>query len=109
MQITRTRGDTVPDICTVSTVGTGMVTNITGCKFVMTVSRVPNPVDTTTQVFQLVGVIVDAPAGIVQFQPTLQQADNVGYFYYDIQMTDSYGRDFTLVKDTYVFTQDITK
>jgi hypothetical protein len=109
MQITRTRGDTVADSFTVTNPATGSIVNLTSCSLKLTVSTVPNPTDSTTQLFQLQGVIDDPTNGIVEFYPTSAQADNVGYFYYDIEMTDSYGRILTLVKDTYVFTQDITK
>jgi len=75
----------------------------------MTISTVPDPVDNTTQVYQVDGVINAPATGIVEFSPTAAQANQVGYFYYDIQMTDSYGRILTLDKDVYLFTQDITK
>lgn len=109
MQITRTRGDTVPDAFTVTNPATGSIANLTACSLKLTVSTVPNPVDSSTQVFQITGTINDPASGVVEFAPTPAQADNVGYFYFDIEMKDSYGRTLTLVKDTYVFTQDITK
>jgi hypothetical protein len=109
MQITRFRGDTRPDTCTITTVGTQDVANILGCSFVLTVSSVQNPVDTTSQLYQIAGGIVDAENGVVEFSPTLSQADRVGYFYYDIQMTDTYGKTHTLTKGAYIYQQDITK
>jgi hypothetical protein len=75
----------------------------------MTLSTVANPTDTTTQVYQILGDIVDAANGVVEFSPTLDQANRVGYFYFDVQMTDSYGKVSTLVTGTYVYKQDITK
>lgn len=109
MQITRTRGDTAPDSFTVTNAKTRAAVNLTGCSFKMTISTVPDPVDNTTQVYQVDGVINAPATGIVEFSPTAAQANQVGYFYYDIQMTDSYGRILTLDKDVYLFTQDITK
>lgn len=109
MQIDRTRGDTTPDTMSLTNSKTRAVVNITGCTFKMTLSTVPDPVDESTQVYQLTGTIVNAEKGVVEFAPTKTQADKVGYFYYDIQMTDTLGRDLTLVKDTYLFIQDITK
>lgn len=109
MQITRTRGDTTPDALKVTNNSTGQIVNLAGCSFLLTVSREQNPVDASTQVFQLQGVVNDPATGVVEFTPTLAQADNVGYFFFDIQMTDSYGAVQTLVKDVYQFTQDITK
>jgi hypothetical protein len=107
MQIERRRGDTGPDTCTVS--AHGDAANITGCTFLMTLSRVPNPVDASQQVYQIEGVIIDAAAGVVEFSPTAEQANQVGYFYYDIQMTDSYGKVHTPITGNYVYKQDITK
>lgn len=109
MQITRTRGDTAPDSFTITNPKTRVAVNLTGCSFKLTLSTVPDPEDSTTQLYQLNGVINTPESGVVEFSPTAFQADIVGYFYYDIQMTDSYGRILTLVKDTYQYTQDITK
>ena len=109
MQIQRTRGDTLPDVLTVTNTKTKSVVNITGCTFKMTLSTVPDPVDSSTQAYQLIGSVTDGAKGVVEFTPTEEQADKVGYFYYDIEMVDTYGRKITLVKDTYLFTQDITK
>ena len=104
------RGDTSPDVFTVthSTKPKGAV-NLTGCSFKMTLSTVPAPVDETTQAYQLVGEIPDPTNGKVEFSPTAAQANLVGYFYYDIQMTDSFGDVSTLVTGTYLYKQDITK
>jgi hypothetical protein len=109
MQIMRFRGDTRPDTCTITTVGTQDATNISGCSFLLTISTAQNPIDTSTQLYQINGAIVDAINGVVEFSPTLSQADRVGFFYYDIQMTDTYGNIHTLCKGAYVYQQDITK
>jgi Rieske Fe-S protein len=109
MQIERTRGDTIPDVFTVTTVGTGEATNLTGCTFVLTLNTLKNPVDTTTQLYQLAGTWDNPSSGKVSFTPTLAQVDRVGMFYYDVQMTDSFGQVVTLVKGVYSFSQDITK
>lgn len=109
MQIERTRGDTSPDVFTVTNAKTRSVVNLAGCSFKLTVSSVSEPTDATTQAYQLVGVITDPAKGVVEFSPTEAQANLVGYYYYDIQMTDSYGKILTLVKDSYRFNQDITK
>jgi hypothetical protein len=53
---------------------------------------------------------VNSPSsGIVEFSPTASQANQVGNFYYDIQMTDSNGKIRTVMLDEYSYTQDITK
>lgn len=68
------------------------------------------PVDGTTKLYQIVGHIVDAAAGRVEFAPTEIQADQLpNTYYYDIQMTDASGRKRTIELDQYIYTQDITK
>lgn len=109
MQIERTRGDTIPDVFTITNPKTRMAVNISGCSFKLTVSSVPDPVDATTQAYQIVGVITDAAKGVVEFAPSADQTNLIGYYYFDVEMTDSYGKILTLVKDTYMFNQDITK
>lgn len=109
MQLERYRGDTLPIMCTVSTVATQTATNITGCSFLFTVNSLCNPPDNTTQVMQVVGDVADAVNGVVQFAPTVDQVNLVGFYYFDIQMTDTYGNTCTLVKGSIVFRQDITK
>ena len=109
MQVDRIRGDTAPDVFAITTASTGEPTNLTGCSFKLTVNSVKNPVDSTTQAYQLVGEIPDPTTGQVLFSPTEAQADKLGFFYYDVQMTDSYAKIRTLVKGVYCFSQDITK
>lgn len=109
MKVTRIRGDTAPDSFTVTNTKTRAVVNLSGCSFKLTVSTVSDPVDASTQLFQLEGTIDDPASGVVAFSPTAEQADHVGFFYFDVEMTDAYGKVQTLVKDLYVFEQDITK
>lgn len=109
MHIERSRGDTAPDEFTVSVKRTRKGANITGCSFKMTLSTVPEPTDQSTQVYQLEGSLINPETGVVSFSPTEDQSNIIGYFYYDIQMTDTYGKIRTLVKGTYEYTQDITK
>jgi hypothetical protein len=75
----------------------------------MTLNSVKDPIDGSSVVYQVSGSIVDAEGGVVQFSPSVQQADRVGFFYFDVQMTDTYGRVHTLTKGSYVYKQDITK
>lgn len=110
MQIVRTRGDTAPDVFTVTTNNRAKaLVNLAGCSFKMTLSTVADPVDVSTQLYQLDGVIPEPATGKVEFAPTVEQADHVGYFYYDIQMTDSFGDIITLAAGSYLYKQDITK
>jgi flagellar basal body rod protein FlgC len=75
----------------------------------MTLNSVRNPVDSATQVYQVTGVVTDPATGEVYFSPTEEQADQAGFFYYDVQMTDSYGAITTLMKDVYFYSESITK
>ena len=110
MKIERVRGDTYADSFTVTNSRTNAPADLTGCQFLMTLSSVSNPVDESDQLYQLVGEIDDDPTtGVVNFAPTAEQADLVGYFFFDIQMIDTLGIVRTLVKDTYTYVQDITK
>lgn len=110
MQIERKRGDTYPDVFTVrfSTKPRGLV-NLSGCSFKMTLSTIAEPEDVSTQLYQIEGVVVDPATGKVEFSPTAEQANRVGYFFYDVEMTDSYGKVHTLASDSYNYKQDITK
>lgn len=103
------RGDTCADTFLISNQETGEAENLTGCTAKITLNKVKNPVDTSTQVYQLVGQMSDPTTGIIEFFPTEEQADLVGTFYFDIELTDTYNKKHTLVKDIYTYEQDITK
>jgi hypothetical protein len=107
MTIKRYRGDTGADRVLISV--NGEVADLTGSTVVMTLSTQNNPIDSSTQVYQLTGTWDDPTSGIVEFSPSTIQADNVGYFYYDIQLTNQAGVVFTVDKGSYQFIQDITK
>lgn len=108
-EITRYRGDTVPDEFTVKT-DKGFIVNITGAAFKLTVNSVQDPVGTGTQLFTITGVVAAPTTGVVSFPFTSVEADQApGTYYYDVQMTDAGGKIQTLVKDTYTYVQDITK
>ncbi len=109
MELERTRGDTYADQFTIGNSTTGSPVNLAGCTVTLTVNTVRNPIDISTQVYQLVGVSDDPASGIVNFAPTAEQANLNGLHYFDIQLTDSNGVIRTLVKGTYSYTQDITK
>lgn len=107
MNITRKRGDTYPDEISVAL--NGATADLTGCSLKLTLNREKYPVNTDNQVYQIDGVI-DAPlTGVVKFAPTLLQSDQVGSFYYDIQLTDQLGIIRTIKSGIYEYKQDITK
>jgi len=107
--ITRKRGDTYADEIIVKSDITGAAIDITGYTFLLTLNPEKNPTSSDDQIYQLTGVIVEASDGIVGFSPTALQADLVGSFYYDIQLTDPLGKIRTIEKDKYKYVQDITK
>jgi hypothetical protein len=107
--LTRKRGDSFADSFTVIDAATGQPLNITGFTFLMTVDPDKSPTTAANNIFQIPGVVVDGPNGVVEFAPSTVQTDRVGNFYYDIQMTYTSGRKRTLVTDTYRLEQNITK
>ena len=109
MRITRTRGDTYADQFLITDKNTQLPVNLSGCTFKLTLSESSTPDADTAPIYQLAGVIHDPTLGMVEFAPTPTQADQVGSFFYDVQMTDEDGAIRTLVLNSYVYTQDITK
>lgn len=105
----RRRGDTAPDKLIIKNKTTQAVTDITGFQFKMTVHSAQDPVDETTQLYQLTGTITDAVNGKVEFEPTEIQADRVGEFYFDIEQLDAAGKKLTIVVGGYEYKQDYTK
>ena len=108
--ITRRRGDTYADEILVKSKTTGLPINIAGYSFKMTLDPSKTPVDETNNLYSLTGTIIGATTdGRVEFAPTAMQADQLGAFYYDVQMTDGAGRTRTVALDKYTYTQDISK
>lgn len=107
--IERKRGDTYANEFVIKSKTTGNPINLTGYAFVLTVDPSNAPTDATGNLFALTGSIVDAAAGRVAFAPSELQADRIGSFYYDVQMTDAAGKKRTVASGKYKFTQDITK
>lgn len=107
--IIRKRGDTYADEITIKSATTGLPINITGYSFLLTLDPAKEPTSAALNVYQLTGVILDAAAGRVEFAPTTLQADQVGVFYFDVQMVDGAGRKRTIESGKYTYKQDITK
>lgn len=107
--ITRFRGDTAADQITVQD-NAGVAIDVTGYGFILSVNSVQNPPSNATELYSLTGTILDAAGGIVEFVPTLGNADQKpAIYHYDIQMTDDIGRIKTIESGTYTYTQDVTK
>lgn len=109
MKIERKRGDTEADVFIVRKVRTGVPVNISGCTFVLTLDPEQFPADATNNLYAITGTILDAAAGTVEFAPSAGQADRVGAFFYDVQMTRSNGRKLTVAAGPYTYIQDIGK
>lgn len=107
--ITRKRGDTYADEFIIKSTATDTPINITGYSFTLTVDPEKAPTSAANNLYSLTGVVVDAANGRVEFAPTALQADHVGKYFYDVQMTDGAGRKRTIVSGKYTYTQDITK
>lgn len=108
--ITRKRGDTYADEITVKSKATGLPINIAGYSFTMTLDPLKDPLTAANNLYSLVGTIIDAPAGRVEFAPSALQADQPpGIYYYDVQMIDGAGRKRTIALDKYKYEQDISK
>ena len=107
--IIRKRGDTYPYKIQLIEKTTCDQIDITGFDFVLTVDPSSAPTSASTNLFQIDGVIIDAINGIVGFSPTTQDADNVGDYFYDIEMTDADNDIRTIDDGKYVLKQDISK
>jgi hypothetical protein len=106
--IVRTRGDTYPFTVTfVDDSGTPL--DLTGASFVLTVSEKEDPLASDVPLFDLVGTVSAPTTGVVEFSMTESDADHVGLFYYDIQMTAAQGYIRTMMRGTFKMRQDITK
>ena len=107
-ELSRFRGDTVPDEFIVDE-------PITGLSFLLTISTEENPSDTNEQLVQMVGEIVNSITGVVHFRPTLAESNALepGDRFFDFQVVSprvSGDPDVrTLDKGPYEIKQDITK
>lgn len=105
----RKRGDTYADEIAVTSTITDLPIDITGYSFKLTLDPDKNPIDASGNVYVLTGSIIDAANGIVGFSPSAVEADQLGTFFYDIEMTDGAGKIRTIEKGKYKYLQDITK
>lgn len=106
-KICRKRGDTYAIIIRVSDKTTGAALDISGNTFTLSVSEETAPV-AASYVFQSTGTILVAVDGTVSFPITDANADNLGNFYFDIEMVAGAIKT-TVMGGTYSVTQDITK
>jgi len=103
--IKRRRGNTYADEITVTSETTGTVIDVTDYDFVMhvTTDKAPDALGTNL-LYSVNGVILDAPAGRVEFAPTLSQATQAdGVYYYEVVMTDGASRTRTIGMNKYTY------
>jgi len=106
--IVRRRGDTKR--IRVCVAGLTSVPDITDATFRFTVNQRPYPVGAQTQVFQVLGDIIDGPGGIVEFPiESGNESIAAGFYYFDVEMTDPAGTVDTILFGWYHVKQDITK
>ncbi len=116
--IARKRGDTAPDKITVldpEAVTPGTPLDVTGFGFKLTINTEQDPDPTGPPVIgvelvSIIGSLVDAPNGVVEFPWSTADADQVpDDYFYDIEQTDTAGKILTIAKEQYRFQQDVTK
>jgi hypothetical protein len=104
LDLKRFRGDTDP--LTINIGKNGKPVDLTGSTFKFSVSATPDPT-AAIYLLQLTGVTIPLD-GVVHFTPTALEADLVGNYFYDIQMTTGI-IDKTIANGKIKFVQDITK
>jgi len=107
--ITRFRGDTAADRISVQDTA-GVAIDVTGFSFILSVNSLERPPTNSTELYTLAGTILDAAGGVVEFVPTVGNADQKpATYFFDIQMTDDIGRIKTIDSGKYIYVQDKTK
>lgn len=109
IDLDRVRGDDFPIQFTLNDEA-GSPVPITSFTFLMTADAAPDPSDALANLWELTGVIVDAPNGVFEFRPTIGQMDQLpSTYFYDVQMIDAGGFKRTIIKGELRIEQDITK
>lgn len=113
LPIERKRGDFAPDKLTIMDADNpNQVLDITGFTYKMTINTVKDPdpsVPYGSELLQISGV-VGGVDGIVTFIWTALLANKLpGQYWYDIEQIDAGGAIKTIIKNQYIFYQDITK
>ncbi len=84
--------------------------DITGFTFKLTVNSEKEPTNQDNEQFTIVGVITDAPGGLVAFSPTSVDTDiTPGTYYYDVEQINTDSAKKTLIVAKVTIVQDITK
>ena len=110
IDIERIRGDNYPFAFQIFKADGVTPQPIAGFTLTMTVDPEPYPEDAANNIFQLNGIITDAPNGILEFRPTLAQMNiTPGVYFYDIQLIDTTPYTRTPIRGQFTIEQDITK
>lgn len=107
--IERTRGDTVPFSVTFLSFVGGTPVDLTGYSVILTVDPSEAPPNSSNNIMQLVASIPAPTTGEAIFKPSAFDADHVGVYFYDVQITDINGDRFTPVSARFRLKQDISK
>jgi len=106
--ITRHRGDDVPLVLKLwKDKKAAELVDLTGCAATLSVSAEETP--TTSDYVLQSTATVDPVEGTLTFPFTTADVDNVGKFFFDVQLTDANGKKKTIRKAKWTFEQDITK
>jgi len=110
-QIKMYRGDSYPILFTLTDSQTKVPINLVDATITMTIDKRRGPLDATTQVFQVEGIIdPDPTTGRVTFTPRSTDTDQpTGLYYYDISITDPRITKRTVAKSTFLISMDISK
>ncbi len=104
------RGDTDPKSFLITS-AVGVVEDISGWTFILTVNSQQDPADITSQLFAITGVFqTDGTDGLIVFTPAINDTDlTPETYYYDIERRIGGINIKTLVKATVLIVQDISK
>ena len=111
VNLQRKRGDTFPFVMTFTNSVSGTPIDLTGTTVTLTLNQQIDPTDATIppQILQLSGVLSGTPTdGVATFTLTESEADQVGFFFYDVQRLIGTDKR-TLAEGSFEFIQDITK
>lgn len=110
--IVMTRGDSYPLILTIKDSDTNQPINLTGYSFKLTVTKDRDPVDSSSKIFEVIGVVDPDQinnTGKVSFTPSTTDTSIAGKFYYDIQLTYNNVVYTINNKNKFIILQDHTK
>ena len=107
--ITRVRGDTFPFSFVIKD-SDGVVVDISGFDYKLSVDTNEEPTNELTQVFKLTGVVPTGTDGVVTFTLSTGEADqSPSTYFFDLEQTDAATKIRTVAKGEWNVAQDVTK